>query len=241
MHGRRLELRSPVILSIASAALLVVASPALLHAQACLGAASYKVAPLQLGAGASFTDGSKGAGVMFGLGARQGLFMNAGVSMSSYDGLDGNGKTVSGTLGYDVAVNPSPSSGSASSTSVSVCPMAAISYTMFPSFSDGVSDYDIHELDAGGGVALGVTVPASPTVSVIPYGSFSYYHARATVSATGFGSASTSDSYGVAGLGLGLLLNQRVTLRPSVDIPVGLDGAKPVFNFGVGFQVGSRQ
>jgi hypothetical protein len=233
--------RTSMVLSLPVAALLTVALPSLLHAQTCLGAPSYHVAPLQLGVGASFTDGSKGAGVQFGLGARQGLFMNAGLDLVSYDALDGNGVGVSGSLGYDVAVTPTPATGPAPSASVSFCPLATISYNKLPSFSDGFSNYDAHELDAGGGVALGVSVAVAPTISIIPFGTFAYYYGRATVSASGFGSQSASDSFGSAGLGLGLLLNQRITVRPSVAFPLGIDGATPTFNFGVGFQVGSRQ
>jgi hypothetical protein len=199
------------------------------------------MAPLQLGVGASFTDGSKGAGLQFGLGAQQGPFMNLGVSLTSYDGLDGTGTSVGGSIGYDVAVTPTPATGPAPSTSVSFCPIASIAYTKLPSFSDGLSDYDVHEVDAGGGVALGVSVTASPSVSVIPFGSFIYSYGRATVSSAGFGSESASDSFGVAQLGMGLLMNQRITLRPSVSIPVGIEGSNPIFNFAVGFQVGSRQ
>ena len=227
--------------SFASAVLLSVAVPSLLHAQACLGAPSYRVAPLQLGAGASFTDGSKGAGVQVGLGAPQGLFANLGVNLTSYDGLDGTGTSVGGSLGYDVAVTPTPARGPAPSTSVSLCPIASVAYTKLPSFSDGTNDYDAHELDAGGGVALGVSVTASPTVSVIPFGSFAYYYGRASVSSVGLGSESVSDTFGAATLGIGLLLNQRITIRPSVLIPVGIEGSNPSFNFAVGFQVGSRQ
>ena len=241
MRSSRHESRCMRALSIATALLLSLATPALLHAQACLGAPSYRLAPLQLGLGASFTDGSKGAGVQVGLGERQGLFSNIGMSFTSYDGVDGSGTAVSGSLGYDVAVTPVPATGPAPATAVSFCPIASIGYTKYPTISDGINDYDLHELDAGGGVALGVSVTASPTVSVIPFGSFSYYYARATVSMTGFGSESASDSYGVAGLGIGLLLNQRIALRPSVSFPVGVDGSNPIFNFAVGFQVGSRQ
>ena len=241
MRSYRREPASSRVLTTAAALLLTLSIPSLLHAQACLGAPSYRVAPLQLGVGASFTDGSKGAGVQFGLGARQGPFMNLGVDFTSYDGLDGTGTSVAGSLGYDVAVTPIPATGPAASTSVSFCPIASIAYSKLPSISDGFSNYDAHELDAGGGVALGVSVTASPTVSVIPFGSFSYYYGQATVSAPGFGSEVTSDSFGATQLGIGLLMNQRIAIRPSVSIPVGLEGSKPVFNFAVGFQVGSRQ
>jgi hypothetical protein len=237
----RREPASSSVFTVAAAILLTLAVPSLLHAQACLGAPSYRIAPLQLDMGASFTDGSKGAGVQFGLGARQGAFMNLGVDFTSYDDVDGTGTSVGGSIGYDVAVTPIPATGPVPPTAVSFCPIASIAYTKFPSISDGFSDYDAHELDAGGGVALGVSMTASPTVSVIPFGSFSYYHGQATVSVPGVGSEVTSDSFGVTQLGFGLLMNQRITIRPSVSIPVGIEGSKPIFNFAVGFQVGSRQ
>src|SRR5690242_10113836 len=160
MHCFRSEPRCTRVLSFTAALLLTLAMPSLLRAQACLGAPSYRMAPLQLGVGASFTDGSKGAGLQFGLGAQQGPFMNLGVSFTSYDGLDGTGTSVGGSIGYDVAVTPTPATGPVPSTAVSFCPIASIAYTKLPSFSDGFSDYDVHEVDAGGGVALGVSVTA---------------------------------------------------------------------------------
>lgn len=53
-----------------------------------------------------------------------------------------------------------------------------------------------------------------------------------SVKLEGFGEELTeSDTYGAVELGLGLIISKTLSLRPSVTIPVGLEGADPVMSF----------
>jgi hypothetical protein len=218
--------------------LVAGALPASLPAQICEGSPSFSVGPVQLGVGANFGHASKSIGLTAGVGARQGGFIETGLAMDSYDGVDGTGVTSNLGIGYDIAVTPATTS-----TAISLCPLASVSYSTSPSLSDGIDTYREHEIDAGVGIALGVSVPVSPNVALIPFGGFWYVRAHETLNVTGFqnGSQSASDSFGSANLGVGILLNRRISLEPGVSIPVGLSGAKPGFDFSVNFQVGSRQ
>jgi hypothetical protein len=45
----------------------------------------------------------------------------------------------------------------------------------------------------------------------------------------------------VANLGLGLVLNQNIAIRPNVAIPLGLDGSDATFGVTVGFNFGQRR
>ena len=55
---------------------------------------------------------------------------------------------------------------------------------------------------------------------------------------TSLGSA--SDSYGLAQLGIGLVMNQNISIRPSVDIPLGLTGSNARFGMTLGYNFGSK-
>ena len=45
----------------------------------------------------------------------------------------------------------------------------------------------------------------------------------------------------MARLGVGFVFNQQISVRPTIDIPVGVEGgADPVFGLSVGYNFGSK-
>jgi hypothetical protein len=50
-----------------------------------------------------------------------------------------------------------------------------------------------------------------------------------------------NETYGLAGAAIGLLLNDRLSVRPSVSFPIGLDGADPIFGIGFALNYGGRR
>jgi hypothetical protein len=53
-------------------------------------------------------------------------------------------------------------------------------------------------------------------------------------------SSELSDTYGQAQLGVGLVFNQSIAVRPSVSIPLGLDGSDPTFGLTVAYSFGTK-
>jgi hypothetical protein len=50
-----------------------------------------------------------------------------------------------------------------------------------------------------------------------------------------------SETYGLARIGVGFVFNQQISVRPTIDIPVGVEGgADPVFGLSVGYNFGSK-
>ena len=77
----------------------------------------------------------------------------------------------------------------------------------------------------------------TPTVNLVPFAGLDLAYSRISIDDL---DESFSDTYGILSLGGGLVLNQRFTIRPQVQIPLGLDEADPTFglSFGIGFPRG---
>jgi hypothetical protein len=89
--------------------------------------------------------------------------------------------------------------------------------------------------------ALGLTTDVSPTVSVTPFAESALVYARVDVGAGLLGEGSGDEWAGPLHLGLGVGFNDRLTLRPSVSLPISYDDeldGDTVFNVGVAIGLG---
>jgi hypothetical protein len=78
-------------------------------------------------------------------------------------------------------------------------------------------------------------------MKIVPTAGISWAHTKLSAkndAGTSLGSA--SDSYGLAQLGVGLVMNQNISIRPSVDIPLGLTGSSARFGMTLGYNFGSK-
>jgi hypothetical protein len=62
----------------------------------------------------------------------------------------------------------------------------------------------------------------------VPNAAFQFANTRATAD-DGTTSASNSESYALLTLGTGFVFNSRFSLNPSINLPIGLDGADASF------------
>jgi hypothetical protein len=97
-----------------------------------------------------------------------------------------------------------------------VCPGASASYSRFT-----VGGIDAWTLGLGGGVAVGFAALQTDTLQVVPSLSVLIERVRLRASAGG-GSPAESDTLGVVEAGIGLVVNRRVTFKPSVLFPVSV-------------------
>jgi len=200
------------------------------QAQTCLGAASFSAGNMRLGAGVDVGDKSKAFSGDFAIGSTMGPFATAGLSTVQYDDVSGNGIGFNVNAGYAVKAN--------ATGTAQLCPIVGFSYQNAPDieseFGSITSSY--HAFVLGG--ALGGVASSSPGLDFVPFVSAGYVLSQASASVAGF-SQSQNDNYGVIGLGAGLVFNRAVTIRPSVGIPVGLEGAKPRYGLSIGFSFGT--
>ena len=90
-----------------------------------------------------------------------------------------------------------------------------------------------------GRVQFSWKVPALIVEDFVPFAAASYVLARATATIGGT-SDSDSQDYTEIDIGAGFVFNRTLTIRPSVAIPVGIDGAKSAFQLAFAFNFGKH-
>jgi outer membrane autotransporter protein len=219
-------------LVVSLAVLAIVKSPAM--AQTCQGMASFSAGKMQVNAGGRFSSAvnSWGGGLSYGL--PSGLYAGAQVSTTSFDGIDQHSLGIGANAGYEMKVG-------SKANGMSVCPVASLQLGMGP--DDKANDINSSSTDAHFGLALGKQMGATPQLRIIPTAGLGLQYSKAKVEDTAPGGTTleASDTYGLATLGLGLVFNQQISVRPSVDIPLGLDNSDATFGITVGYNFGSTR
>lgn len=93
------------------------------------------------------------------------------------------------------------------------------------------------------GAAVGFAASSSETFDFVPAFGFKYLFANSDANYTVFGqsgSASALNDYGVSSAAAGFIFNKAVTLRPSVAIPMNVEGGKAAYGIAVGFNFGNK-
>jgi len=191
-------------------------------AQTCTGLASYSTGPIQVaGHGSVVTGGgAHQVGASLGYGRPGSVFADASVARTSADNVDGY-LSYGADIGYQMKF-----------ALAQICPVA--SYTI----TDGPDAFGINNSaqTATIGLAMGMGVGTS-RLRIVPTGGIHLQYVRAKAE-DGLGNSATgSDAYGLAVLGVGVVFNS-MSIRPDVTIPLGLTGADPAVGLTVGFNFG---
>lgn len=211
------------------AAFSFAALPGTLRAQACLGNPSFSVNHLQVAASAAFDENATSFAGTF-IGGSETLFTGLSVGGATYDGVSGATLLAGISGGFQVPL---------SSGSAQVCPIVGATFGFGPSDFDG-SGTNFRSQAYNFGLAAGGELFRSARLAVVPSLSVGFVYTAAT--ATGPLSTSTeTDTYGIAGAAVGFVLSDRLSVRPSVSVPIGLEGADPVFGIGFALNYGGRR
>lgn len=213
---------------VVSMALLAVGNaPAV--GQTCLGLASFSTGKMQVSGNGQFAEGANrfGAGIAYGLPSN--IFAGAQISTTSYDAADASSLGVGANVGYQLSVGKA--------ANIHVCPVASFELGMGP--DDDATETNASSQNATIGFSLGTTMGASPRLQIVPSAGLglAYSKLKLEVAST---SSELSDTYGQAQLGVGLIFNQSIAVRPSVSIPLGLEGSDPTFGLTVAYSFGSK-
>jgi hypothetical protein len=206
---------------------LVAAVNAPAVAQTCQGLASFSKGKMQVSGNGQFTEGAKSFGAGFSYGMPK-VFGGAQLSTTSYDGASSLG--IGANAGYQLTLGKAGN--------IHVCPVAALEIGMGPDTeaSPGNPATDLSQRHMSLGFSVGTTMSSSPRMQIVPVAGLGLKNSRISED----GSDAISDTYGVARLGVGLLFNNTIAVRPSVDIPVGLEGSDPTFGLTVAYSFGSK-
>ena len=208
-------MRRPVIVLAAAMALAPMAA----SAQVCQGSFDVSIAPMSVGGQLGFHDGANSYGAFFGLQTRSNWFGQAGIGQLSPDG--GDDVTVFALRGGRELTGLSLAQGK-----VKMCPAGLFEY------ADG-DGYSSSLLKAG--VSLGGELTKTPQVSMRPFAGASL--ARVGFEAGGF----DDDEIGLMlDLGFGFVINQRWSIVPSLNLPLGMDFVDESFYINVAYAFGKR-
>lgn len=202
--------------------ILVAATPA--SAQTCLGAPSFRVAPYQVGVGASFTEGLREVEGTF-AGGGESLFAGAGVSVLNFTDIDERTAGVSAFAGAEFATDQR--------SRVLLCPIVRLGFLAGPDFGP----VDLSSVTVQGGGSIGVIAAEDGDLMVVPFFGLSAAYTRVTTDIGGV-EESASDTGGVADLGVGLILTRTVGITPQVSIPFSSGGSDAVFTIRFTFNFG---
>jgi hypothetical protein len=217
-------------LVVSLALLAIVRSQAV--AQSCQGMASFSAGQMQVSGNAQFGDlsNSFGGGISYGL--PSGIYAGANLSTTSFDGLDQSSLGVGANVGYQMSVGKA--------SKIALCPVARLAIGMGP--DEEAFDINAGSTDLHFGLAVGTSMGTNPRMRILPTAGLGLQYTKFKVEDTGPGGSTTeaSETYPLARLGLGLIFNQQISVRPSVDIPISSDLNETSFGVTVGYNFGSR-
>jgi len=211
---------------VALALVAVVNAPA--AAQTCLGLPSHSNGQMQVTGNASFTDLSNSFGTSFGYGQPRGIFGNAQLGTTSFDGVDGSAIDLGAQAGYQLTVSQAQ-----------VCPVASLSLGMGPKDIDGAGT-DMSSRQGTIGFAVGKVMGSNPRMRIVPNAGLGLAYRKLKLD-DGTASVEASETYGQASVGVGLIFNSHIAVRPSISIPLGSDLSNdPTFGLTVAYNFGSK-
>jgi hypothetical protein len=204
--------------------LLVWAADA--SAQICLGRPSFSEGPYQASLGASFTDGAQGFGGGVALGSDD-IFGGAGLDFTNVSDADAWATSFGVDVGASFMLNPREG--------IEACPVASVIIRSGP---------DVGEIDTKGvglraGGRLGILAAESGNLDVVPTFGLDIAYDRITAE-IGPVETTARDTYVIVRVGVGLILNDRMGLVPSLGVPLGIDDADPEFSIVFALNFGQR-
>jgi hypothetical protein len=147
--------------------------------------------------------------------------------MVDIDNVNGNAVAVNAGLGYSMP--------QAKKSKWQLCPGGTLSLGFGPSFDVGGGTMRMSSQTVTMGASLGTSVAMTRTVNLLPFGSASFGHTRASAKLNGV-SNSASDNYLLLGAGAGIQFTPSLVFRPSLALAAGADLVDDtIFSFGLTF------
>ncbi|MDP1892468.1 MAG: hypothetical protein Q8K55_16405 [Gemmatimonadaceae bacterium] len=212
----------------------LVAAPAVVHAQQCLGTASFADGRLRAELGTTASQGWQSFGVGLALGRERGAFVSGSVSHGTYtNNVDVSSNGLSASVGYQVPIG----------TRWQLCPKLNLSRSKSV-LNSGGTRVDYWGNTVGISTAVGVTAWSSRRFDMVPSAELSYAVSSARMQAATRGIENEArGSYRGGGLSIapGLIFGKVITVNPFVMFPLGVRGARNVSGVSVGISFGPRR
>jgi hypothetical protein len=165
------------------------------------------------------------------VGHPKGWYGGGSLGMASYSNISAKSVALGGAMGYSMPL--------AKNSQWQMCPAASLSLGFGPNFDVGGTTAHTSTETLALGLSLGTSVPMSKTVNVLPFGSASLAHTRASVRVNGT-SNTGSDSYLVFGMGAGFQFSPNLVVRPSLSLLAAADPGvdNTIFGLGITWAIG---
>jgi hypothetical protein len=199
-------------------------------AQLCQGDLSFRGSPKHVGAALGMSNNSTSFGGGVTVGHTKGWYGGASLGMASYDNISAKSVALGGDVGYSMPL--------AKNSQWQMCPSASLSLGFGPNIAvAGVTERTTTQTLALG-VSVGTAVPLSKTVNLLPFGSASLGHTRASVKVNG-NSGSADDNYLLLGMGAGFQFSPSLVVRPALNLAAGADLVDNTqFSLGITWAIG---
>ena len=219
-------MRTLIAFSLTTFALLAL--PAAASAQSCLGYPSLSTNHLQVATDLSFGEHNNNIGFLYSYGSESG-FGGIGAGSSQLSG--GSATTVRGQVGYQVAAS--------ASGRTQLCPTLSATLGFGPSNTSGpVTDQQSRRYEVG--LALGRELRATGAVRLVPSLQVTVAHQNTSFT-SGAPVASRNETDPRVGLSLGIVLNNQLSIRPTISRSMYGDRADAMFGGGIALNFGGRR
>ena len=217
---------------VVSVALMAILS-APVRGQTCLGLASYSGAPVQVSGKGSLTSTSTSFLAGLGYGLPSSVFGSVAFGTTSDDNFGGSSREIGATAGYQIALGRTGA--------IQLCPIASFGLGLGPTntLNSGV---DRSRKTASIGVALATSFVASPRMKIVPSVGLSYaYQLDKAENNAGASLFQIAEHFALAQVGVGLVLDSNLSVRPGVDIPFSLNIKDPSVALTVSYSFGRKR
>lgn len=212
-------------LFLSSAALCAALAASTADAQTCQGYSSFSSGSLRVGAGATYAENISTYGGGLAFSPRNGkMFMTGTVNRTSFDGTDETAIGYGGQGGLQIDLG--------GQQAFQVCPVLGLDYLGGPK-NQGGQVGDISAMSFYGGMQIGARYRGSPSLELVPTTGLTIQ--RASVKFSGTAAEPDAETYALISLGSGFVYNRNLTVRPTVDIPMGLAGGEKTFQIAVSY------
>ena len=194
-------------------------------AQVCSGELSFAVVPVRALVGIGLTSTTQTYQVGARLGQRH-VFGEAEIGIASHDGV-GSALAYGAGLGAQLGGHDAR---------VQLCPMVSLGFTHGPNDIAGTG-IDYRENHVAVGADFGIVLLRRKSTQLAATSSFAVVNTHYKLSSTS-GDSTARDNWSVLALGLGLGLNDHVTVSPFVGFPFGLRGAETLYGMGITMKIG---
>lgn len=200
-----------------------------LQAQSCFGNASFARNHLQMNGDVVLTRDLEELGASF-VSSSNSVFAGLGLVSRAVDGGDAS-VAITGNLGYQVPVSRS--------RSVQVCPVLRASVGLPAKDYNGLGG-ELRTQSYGLGLNLGAELIRAERVALVPSLSIGVQRDVTTISG-GTAPDNIQDTYAYAGVALGIVVNNALSLRPSVMFPLEARLDSPIVGVGLALNFGGRR